>query len=84
VKLPSPCCVFPQERAGKSEYEELMVEAATLEEKQAWVAALNAHTQYVESSLTAAMQLENREATMTAAAAPGTAAVSSTPCKEPD
>jgi hypothetical protein len=74
VKLPSRCCVFPQERAGKSEYEELMVEAATLEEKQAWVAALNAHTQYVEASLTAVMQLENREVATTAAT-PGTAAV---------
>jgi hypothetical protein len=58
-----------------------MVEAATLEEKQAWVAALNAHTQYVEASLTAAMQLENREAATTAAT-PGTAAVTAVlfPC----
>jgi hypothetical protein len=51
-----------------------MVEAATLEEKQAWVAALNAHTQFVEASLTAAMQLENRQVATTAAT-PGTAAV---------
>lgn len=47
-----------QERAGKSEYEEMMIEAASLEEKLAWLAALNAHTNYVENSLRIAMRVE--------------------------
>lgn len=47
---------------GKSDYEELMVEAATLEEKLAWIAAINAHTNYVEASLKVAIEVENRVA----------------------
>lgn len=37
-----------------------MVEAASQEEKLAWLAALSAHTHYVESSLRVAAQVENR------------------------
>ena len=33
------------------DYEEVMVEAASLEEKLAWLAALNSHTHYIEASL---------------------------------
>lgn len=66
-----------QDRAGKSEYEELMIEAASQEEKLAWIAALNAHTNYVEASLKVALQVEaevvkkENGASTAAAAVPG-------------
>lgn len=38
------------------------MEAATLEEKLAWIAAINAHTNFVEASLKVAIELENKKA----------------------
>lgn len=51
----------PQERSGRTaDYDEVMVEAASQEEKHAWLAALSAHIHYVESSLTIAAQVEQK------------------------
>jgi hypothetical protein len=64
-----------QDRAGKSEYEELMIEAASQEEKLAWIAALNAHTNYVEASLKVALQVEAEVVKKETGAATAAAAV---------
>ena len=51
----------------------MTIEAANLDEKLAWLAALNAHTQYVEASLKIGMHIEN-EAAVKQAAVSGTTA----------
>lgn len=65
-----------QVRAGKpSDYQELALEAASLEEKLAWLAAINAHTHYIESSLKIAAQVEQQAAAAAVAKNTASAAV---------